>query len=1117
MGLGTVMRKIKSVGLIAVLASALLVALSITVQAQQQDNPIELHKKANELQAAGKYAEAIPYARRALEIEERRSGPNHPNVGTLLNNLAELYRIQGRYSDAEPLYKRSLEIREKAFGPNQPDVANSLNNLATLYYSQGRYNDAEPLYKRSLAIWEKVLGSDHPNVASSLNNLAGLYEAQGRYNDAEPLYKRSLAIREKALGPNHPDVANSLNNLAALYYSQGRYNDVEPLQRRSLAIREKVLAPNHPDVAVSLNNLAGLYRIQGRYNDAEPLAKRSLVIREKAFGPNHPEVADSLNNLAALYESQGRYNDAEPLYKRSLAIREKALGSNHLDVAMSLNNLALLYRSQGRYNDAEPLYKQSLVIQEKAFSPDHPGVAKSLSNLADLYRAQGRYNDAEPLYKRSLVIQEKAFGPNHHDVARTLNNLALLYGSQGRYNDAEPLYKQSLVTTERALGPTHPDVAAALNNLAELYRNQGRYVDAEPLYKRSLVIQEKAFSFDHPYLATALNNLALLYYSQGRYNDAEPLYKQSLAIWEKAFGPNHPDVARALSNLAELYRTQGRYADALPLVRTAAQTGFDRRGIHLGLLASAVSASLVTVTDALNESYQVVQQATSSAASSAINQLSIRFAAGNDQLAQLVRRDQDLAGENENLDKLFIAAIAKEPSKRDSPTEQRIRDRLKSIATERTEVETSLNQRFPNFAALSKPVPVSVKDTQALLADDEALVLVDFGNKSYAWVITRTDAKWIELKITAKELGEEVKSLRTSLTFDIDKPFDTQLAFKIYQQTFGAIADKVQRKTRLSVVTNGALTSLPLQLLITKDPGNKLLKDIDWLVRSYAITNLPSVASLKTLRSTAARSTAETSIIAFADPVFSEDPNSQIIGSRNLKSQSVKNVALRSVVNFYQGGQPDLASLAKALPQLPDTANEVRAIAEVLKADKADLKLGVFASETTVKQTKLDDYRIVYFATHGLVAGEVEKFAKVKAEPALALTIPEKPTELDDGLLTASEAAQLKLNADWVVLSACNTAAEGNPGAEALSGLARAFFYAGARSLIVSHWEVDSDATVQLMTGTFQAAARDPKLSHAEALREAMLTMINNAKSDDDAHPRIWAPFVVVGEPAKGH
>ena len=137
--------------------------------------------------------------------------------------------------------------------------------------------------------------------------------------------------------------------------------------------------------------------------------------------------------------------------------------------------------------------------------------------------------------------------------------------------------------------------------------------------------------------------------------------------------------------------------------------------------------------------------------------------------------------------------------------------------------------------------------------------------------------------------------------------------------------------------------------------------------------------------------------------------------------------------------------------------------------------------------SKLDQYRIVYFATHGLVAGDLETFAKDKAEPALALSIPEKPDDSDDGLLTASEIAQLKLDADWAVLFACNTAAEDKPGAEALSGLARVFFYAGARSLIVSHWSVSNEATARLMIGTFRASARDRKLSHAEALQQSML------------------------------
>jgi CHAT domain-containing protein len=143
------------------------------------------------------------------------------------------------------------------------------------------------------------------------------------------------------------------------------------------------------------------------------------------------------------------------------------------------------------------------------------------------------------------------------------------------------------------------------------------------------------------------------------------------------------------------------------------------------------------------------------------------------------------------------------------------------------------------------------------------------------------------------------------------------------------------------------------------------------------------------------------------------------------------------------------------------------------------------------------------------------RISKAKAEPALALTIPESPTEIDDGLLQASEVAQLQLDSDWVVLSACNTASSDGVGAEALSGLARAFLYAGARSLVVSHWDVNDEATARLMSNLFDNYMKRPNLSHGEALQVAMLQLLDDAKTDEDAHPRIWAPFVVIGEPAK--
>jgi CHAT domain-containing protein len=163
-----------------------------------------------------------------------------------------------------------------------------------------------------------------------------------------------------------------------------------------------------------------------------------------------------------------------------------------------------------------------------------------------------------------------------------------------------------------------------------------------------------------------------------------------------------------------------------------------------------------------------------------------------------------------------------------------------------------------------------------------------------------------------------------------------------------------------------------------------------------------------------------------------------------------------------------------------------------------------------VTHAPLADYSIVYFATHGLVAGDV----KGLAEPSLALSIPKQPSEFDDGLLTASEVAQLKLNADWVVLSACNTIAGDKPGAEALSGLARAFFYAGARALLVSHWAVDSEAAARLATSTFDRLKADPKIGRAEALRQAMLGYLSDTSSPRNAYPAFWGPFALIGEGA---
>ena len=294
---------------------------------------------------------------------------------------------------------------------------------------------------------------------------------------------------------------------------------------------------------------------------------------------------------------------------------------------------------------------------------------------------------------------------------------------------------------------------------------------------------------------------------------------------------------------------------------------------------------------------------------------------------------------------------------------------------------------------------------------------------------------------------------------------------------------------------------MPFQVLVTGLPRPELsyaeaLKEARWLIREHALSVLPSVQSLSALRKLSASGIAVKPYFGIGDP--------ELGGSapvpENARGTAKAKVSLAAL--YRNGGAADLP-LLQTLAPLPETAGELRKVARTLGASEDSIIVRQDATKDRLLATPLQDYRILHFATHGLVAGDLSGLR----EPALVLSLPPRSTKAEDALLTASEVATLRMNADWAVLSACNTASADKVGADALSGLARAFFFAGARALLVSHWAVNSEAAVNLTTRTFGFLAQAPGLRRAEAFQRAMLTLIEEGNP-----PTYWAPFVIVGE-----
>ncbi|WP_162806642.1 CHAT domain-containing protein [Sphingosinicella terrae] len=1027
---------------------------------------------ANRLMAERLHAEAEPVVAAILRDIEAGEGPDGETALAWAGVLGQIRLELGRHAEAEPLLLRVWEARRRQLGEDHADTALAQNGLAAAYQRQGRYEEASRLYRSALAVLERKLGADDQRTLLVANNLAGAYLNLGRYAAAEPLSLRVVAASARVLGEEHPDTLHARQDLARLRELQGRLHEAEEIAARVLAARERSLGPEHPNTLTSVNNLGNVHVQLGRYAEAEASFARALETRARLLGPDHPLTLVSVNNLAMLYDRQERHAEAEPLLVRALRGREDALGADHPETLLAANNLALSYQRQGRHEEAEPLFRRALTGVEERLGSDHPDVLVPLHNLAGNHEDRRLYGEAERLYRRSLEASERRLGAEHPTTLRFAYNLAGLYVTQEQREPAEALLRRVLDTGERVLGGTNPLVLAAGRKLVTLrLSSAGERTDAlaparqlvSRVRARRIVDAGGAFAAVQQEREEAVQgtDFSLLAESAWRTAAADPGQSEALraeafaALQDAMAGP----AARSIARMAVR-----RYAER-------AGAGLEDLARERELLIDRWSANAVQLSSSL---------------------------VGDGEAAELRAA---LRSESEAIDRRLA------------------------------EIDSALRSGFPDYFSLIRPEPISLAAAQALLDADEALlIVVPNAMGTQLMLVTREGAAWRRSGWNAERIDAAVQRLRWDLGARVTAPeetisrwraefredeapgFDRRTAFAVHQELVAPFAGTVAGKRRLYVAAAGPAAGLPFSVLVTRPPEGAdndaaALRATAWLGDEIGLAHIPSVQSLALLRQAGreAPRSGDGALAGFGDPVLLGVQPSR----RGVRGAAVPDAQAVLSGSLSRAGTvlADVDRLRR-LTRLPGTARELENLRRAFGAPQAAIHLREEATETLVRSADLSTARILAFATHGLTGGELRSLV----EPGLVLTPPAVASERDDGYLAASEVATLRLDADWVILSACNTAT--GEDSRGLSALARAFFYAGARRLLASHWPVDDEVASRITVRTVELT-RDGR-SRAEAFqaaaREIRLETAYDTAVSSWAHPYYWAPFVLIGD-----
>ena len=1047
----------------------------------------------------------------------------------IIIGLANLKAENNKWLESLQLYERAERIIAGNNNVSKELDADIQNYLGNLYLKQSEYPKAKEYYEKAYAYFIEKYGKNSLKALSINENLSDIYLLNNEYEKAIPAFESSLQVKTIKLGPNHPEVADLHDKLANALFETGRIEDAGIHYEKALQILTPISNTEKVKIDALYNNLGIFYKGTGNYKKSIDYFDLSLQLKTVLYGSEGIQVANVLNNIGTTYDKLGNYEKAMEYYNNAEKLINKQYGDSSLLISDVYINKGNLYNRQMQNDIAIEYYNKALTIKAKFLSSDNLQLASVYNNIGTIYQKNEDYKSALTYFDKALLIRQKVRGENNPDVAESYNNIANILLKTDKLTEALEKYKKA----EQIYSEAYPNgnilLANTYNNIGTSYSMENKPDSAIPYFNKSITIYKNIFGEKHPSLSLIYNNLGDIYLKINDFSSALKYYQLSLSANHQYFPVTAPvdeiPFMNGYFDQSIFLKSILSKASAYILHYISADSAKkEMKDLHLALQNYVLGDSLVanmrksTITKAdkiaLGETalkcYEGAIEVCTELANFSSNKDSILFfkskafyyaekskasalleaMAGQDAMKlssvpdSLKIKENSLSADISYYEKLLADRPKNEAS---------IRNQLFRLNQEYNNLIKSIETQYPDYNSLKYAgKTTNLSELQNIIEPATQVRMYVIGY-SYLFIfcINKNSLEIFTRKVYPS-IGDTIKKYRDCLILSSIKYSQQyrEISYNLYNYLFPDNPNSDSIKN-LVIIPDGKLGQIPFEtLLYEKHTGSiYAYQDYPYLIKKFTISYSFS-ASLFYQRMTKPTLSNAYKIVAFA-PVFT--------------NENTKNVILDN-----RGGQltidsgEKLTSINKGISPLISSEDEVKEIYSIFDKNGYRSKALLFSSaqKDFVMSDSIRNYNIIHFATHGFVNSESPELSGIQ----LAITNKSK----DDGILYSGDIYNLKLNAELVVLSACETGLGKISKGEGIIGLSRAFLFSGASNLIVSLWKVSDFSTSELMIEFYKniLGKKDVNHSYSSDLRSAKLKLIGNKEF---AKPYYWSPFILLG------